>query len=88
MHDTVILDLPELVALPPPGSVNVRLGPPVEGPGGRWIPCVSETRDGAFLSSLFEVGPARRQVCAGDSRTCCADEALCHAIELAKIAAA
>lgn len=76
-----------LVAGPPPGSVNVRVGQSVEGPGGRWIPCVTEIPDGQYYSGLFQVGPGRRQVCAG-SPFPCADRALSHARELACSAAA
>ncbi len=76
------------VSAPPPGSVNVMFGKSIEGPGGRWVPCVTQVGDGLFCSSLFEVGPGRRQVCAATSRFRCADEALQSAIELASTAAA
>lgn len=76
------------VSAPPPGSVNVRFGKSIEGPGGRWVPCATQVSDGLFCSSLFEVGPGRRQVCASTSRFRCPDEALRSAIELASTAAA
>ena len=76
------------VSAPPPGSVNVKFGKSVEGPGGRWVPCATRIADGLYCSSLFEVGPGRRQVCAANSRFHCADDALLSAIELASTAAA
>lgn len=76
------------VTAPPPGSVNVKFGRSIEGPGGRWVPCVTQIADGVYCSSLFEVGPGRRQVCAANSKFRCADEALLSAIELASTAAA
>ena len=76
------------VSAPPPGSVNVMFGKSIEGPGGRWVPCVTQVADGLFCSSLFEVGPGRPQVCAAASPFDCADEALRSAIELASMAAA
>lgn len=75
------------VISPPPGSVNVRVGKTVEGPGGRWIPCATEIADGVYYSGLFQVGPGRRQVCA-DLPLPSAEEALSRAIELASTAAA
>ncbi len=72
---------------PPPGSVNVRVGKSVEGPGGRWVPCATEISAGLFYSGLFQVGPGRRQVCA-DRPFDCADLALSYATELASSAAA
>ena len=76
-----------LVSGPPPGSVNVRVGQSVEGPGGRWVPCATEIAEGLYYSGLFEVGPGRRQVCA-DLPFPCADRALSYAAELASSAAA
>ena len=76
------------VSNPPPGSVNVLIGQSVAGPGGTWIPCVTETEGGVYLSCTFEVGPGRRQVCAADLPERSADEALSRAIELAETAAA
>ncbi|EIE49409.1 hypothetical protein AL036_09265 [Salipiger aestuarii] len=76
------------VSCPPPGSVNVRIGNPVEGPGGRWIPCASAIAGGSYLSCVYEVGPGRRQVCSALPPTRCAEEALCQAVELAATAAA
>lgn len=82
-----LLDLLDIVSAPPPGSVNVRVGPSVEGPGGRWVPCVSRA-SGVYYSSLFQVGPGRRQVCAAGAPFRSADDALRSAIELACSAAA
>jgi hypothetical protein len=76
-----------MVSSPPPGSVNVRIGKTVEGPGGRWVPCATRIAGGVYYSSLFEVGPGRRQVCS-DFPLPTADEALSRAIELASTAAA
>lgn len=76
------------VSCPPAGSVNVRIGNAVEGPGGRWIPCASSIADGAYVSCVYEVGPGRRQVCAASHPIYCADEAFSRAIELAATAAA
>lgn len=77
-----------LVSCPPPGSVNIRIGNAIEGPGGRWVPCASAIADGAYVSCVYEVGPGCRQVCAANRPTFCADEALSCAIELATTAAA
>lgn len=88
MSITTLGSLSTLFSGPPPGSVNVRLGKPVIGPGGKWIPCVTEVTGGAYLSGLFEVGPGRRQVCAADRPTDNVEEALSIAIELAMAAAA
>lgn len=76
-----------IVSCPPKGSVNVRIGNLVEGPGGRWIPCASITKEGAYLSCVYEVGPGRRQVCAANIPSACVDEALSYATELAATAA-
>jgi hypothetical protein len=73
---------------PPPGSINVRLGKKVEGPGGKWIPCATKVADGSYYSGLFQVGPGQRQVCAASLPLHCPDEALSRAIELASSAAA
>jgi hypothetical protein len=83
-----LLNPSAMVSSPPPGSVNVRVGRTVEGPGGKWVPCATEIAGGVYYSSLFEVGPGRRQVCAADLALPCADEALSRAIELASSAAA
>lgn len=77
-----------LVSSPPPGSVNVRIGNPVEGPGGRWIPCASAIAAGEYVSCVYEVGPGRRQVCSAIPPMPCVEEALSRAIELASTAAA
>jgi hypothetical protein len=84
----ILFDVSVLMSSPPPGTVNVRIGEAVEGPGGRWIPCASAIADGAFVSCVYEVGPGRRQVCAATNTTYCADEALSRAMELAATAAA
>ena len=88
MNFTSLIDRSRMLSSPPPGSVNVRVGKTVEGPGGRWIPCATEIAGGMYYSSLFEVGPGRRQVCAANLPLPCADEALSRAIELASSAAA
>ena len=77
-----------MVSSPPPGSVNVRVGETIKGPGGKWVPCATEIAGGVYCSGLFEVGHGRRQVCATDLQLPCADEALSRAIELACSAAA
>ncbi|MEM9583021.1 MAG: hypothetical protein AAGA08_07875 [Pseudomonadota bacterium] len=77
-----------LICSPPPGAVNVSIGKPIDGPGGRWVPCACALADGAFVSCLYEVGAGRRQVCAANTTTYCVEEALSQAIELAEMAAA
>lgn len=84
----MIFDESILVACPPPGALNVRIGKAVEGPGGRWVPCASAIATGAYVSCVYEVGPGRKQVCMANRPTYCAEEALSRAIELAVIAAA
>ena len=83
-----VLDKSVLVSVPPPGSVNVRVGKAVEGPGGRWVPCASSIADGAYLPGVYEVGPGRRQVCAAAEPMSCEEEAFSRAMELAATAAA
>ncbi len=83
-----LFDVSALVSSPPPGSVNVRVGKSVEGPGGKWVPCATEVSVGVYCSGLFEVGPGRRQVCASGAPMGSADEAFMHALELASVAAA
>lgn len=83
-----LFDQSVLVSSPPSGSVNVRIGDAIEGPGGRWIPCASAIAGGAYVSCVYEVGPGRRQVCANIRPTYCADEALSLATQLAATAAA
>lgn len=82
-----LFDKSIIVFGPPPGSVNVRIGNAVRGPGGRWIPCASALASGAYVSCVYEVGPGRRQVCASTLPTYCVDEALARAVELAVVAA-
>lgn len=77
-----------MFAAPPAGARNVRLGPHIEGPGGKWIPCAVAIAPGTYVSGVFQIGPGRRQVCATDRFTGCADEALAWAVELAETAAA
>lgn len=88
MNISKLFEVSEGVSRLPPGAVNVCLGNAVEGPGGRWIPCASAIADDTYVSCIFEVGPGRRQVCAGHGPTNCATEALTQAIDLAIIAAA
>lgn len=88
MTISTLLDPSVIVSSPPPGSINVRVGKSVEGPGGRWVPCATEISGGVFCSGVFEVGPGRRQVCAANIQLHSADEALSRAIELACSAAA
>ena len=57
MNLAKLLDPSVMVSSPPPGSVNVRIGRTVEGPGGKWVPCATEISGGVFFSGLFEVGP-------------------------------
>lgn len=83
-----LFDKTVLVSCTPSGTVNVRMGNPIQGPGGRWIPCASAISDGVYVSCLFEVGPGRRQVCAVNDPTNDIDEALSRAMELARTAAA
>lgn len=72
----------------PPGAVNVRVGPAVEGPGGRWVPCASAVAEGAYLACVYEVGPGRRQVCGAGLPAPSEEEAMSRAIELAATASA
>jgi len=83
-----LLDTSATLCGPPPGSINVLVGTGVEGPGGRWIPCATAVPSGTYLSSIFEVGPGRKQVCASMTPMRSADEALSRAIALAATAAA
>jgi len=83
-----LFDKTVLISGAPSGTVNVRIGTPVQGPGGRWIPCASAIADQAYVSCIFEVGPGRRQVCAVNDPTNNVDEALSRAMELARTAAA
>ena len=88
MNLAALLDTSVTVSSPPPGSVNVRVGKTIEGPGGTWVPCATKIAGGVYYSGLFQVGSGRRQVCAADKALACADEALSRAIELASTAAA
>lgn len=82
------LDPSVLATSPPPGSINVLVGKAIEGPGGTWVPCVTEVADGTYYSGLFQVGPGQHQVCAADRALPCANMALARAVELAASAAA
>lgn len=88
MNLNTLFDKSVLVTSLPPGSVNVRIGNAVEGPGGRWIPCAAAIATGGYVSSVFEIGSGRRQVCSTAKPVRCPDEALFGAIELAGTAAA
>ena len=88
MHLSKVLDPSSMLSSPPPGSVNVRVGRTVDGPGGQWVPCATRIAGGVFYSSLFQVGPGRRQVCASGVPLPCPDEALSRAIQMAATAAA
>lgn len=88
MSLTALFDLSLRVSCPPQGAVNVRLGQPVEGPGGRWVPCATAVEAGVYVASIYQVGPGRRQVCATNQRTNCATEALSYATSLAWTASA
>ena len=85
---TTLFDLSTKTTSPPPGSKNVRRGQVVEGPGGTWVPCVTQVADGVYYSGLFKVADGQRQVCAYDVAMPCADMALLRAIRLAASAAA
>lgn len=88
MNVAELLHLTSTVTSPPPGAINVRIGKTVVGPGGKWVPCATQIPGGVYCSSVFEVGPGRRQVCAANTPTTCADEALSKAIAMACSAAA
>lgn len=77
-----------LLTSPPPGATNVKNGKPVQGLGGRWIPCATAISDGVFVPGLFQVGPGCRQVCLISREVRCIDKALSLAVSLAKTAAA
>lgn len=76
------------VSCPPPGSVNVRVGTAVEGPGGRWVPCASQVANGEYMACVYEVGPGRKQVCVDADPTHSIEEALSRAVEVAACVAA
>lgn len=82
------LDAPVSVGRPPAGAVNVCRGAPVEGPGGRWVPCVSAVEHRKFLPGVFQVGPGRHQVCAEAHPFDSVADALSLAVILAETAAA
>jgi hypothetical protein len=88
MNFATMHDSPLLLSGPPAGSVNVRTGKPVEGPGGRWVPCATASFNGMYIAGLFEVGPGCKQVCAASRPMHCVDEALALAIQLAATASA
>ena len=75
------------LASPPPGSVNVRIGDSIVGPGGTWIPCA--TKFGRrFFAGLFQVGPGQHQVCETSQTFENEADAFLCAVELATSAAA
>jgi hypothetical protein len=76
------------LSAPPAGSINILRGDAVTGPGGRWIPCATLTPSGTYVSGLFQVAPGSRQLCANHGRSVTADEALSHAVKMARSAAA
>lgn len=76
------------ISFPPSGAVNALKGTPVEGPGGRWVPCATALESGAFIACLYEVGAGRRQVCGDATPRASETEALTRAVDLAVIAAA
>jgi hypothetical protein len=88
MFIDTLFDNTTLLSGPPSGTVNVRVGRPVEGPNGKWIPCASEVADDTYVSCIFPVGPGCRQVCAVNEPTTDIDKALSRATELARTAAA
>jgi len=88
MELEAIFDTAVSVSAPPPGAVNVRIGHPIEGPGGRWIPCATALTDQSYVPCVFEVGVGRKQVCAPHSTMMSVDAALTLAVELAETAAA
>ncbi|MEM9843957.1 MAG: hypothetical protein AAF965_04100 [Pseudomonadota bacterium] len=67
--------------------MNVRVGHVVEGPGGRWVPCVTQVGEGVYYPGLFQVGPGQHQVCATDQALPCIETAFRRAVELASSAA-
>ena len=83
-----LLETTTTLSTPPAGSVNVRVGRAVEGPGGRWIPCATQVAGGRFVPGLFQVGPGRSQVCRFDRDLPSPEAAFSEAIELAACAAA
>lgn len=83
-----LLDPTMMVSSPPPGSVNVKVGSAIEGPGGRWIPCATRVKDGIYLSGMFQVGPGQRQVCFSNDPRHCPEDALSQAVQHASLAAA
>ena len=52
-----LLDPTLMVSGPPPGSVNVRIGKSVEGPGGKWVPCATEIPESRLGSAFGAMGP-------------------------------
>ncbi|MEM9909862.1 MAG: hypothetical protein AAF922_03665 [Pseudomonadota bacterium] len=76
------------ISYPPSGAVNTLTGTPVNGPGGRWVPCATVLKGGAYVACLYEVGAGRRQVCGDVTPRASEQEALMRATDLAAIAAA
>lgn len=88
MNTSTLINSSVVVSSPPAGSRNIQIGTAVAGPGGRWVPCVSATDEGIFLSCIYEVGPGRNQVCLANRLSDSVEDAHIFAYELAKIAAA
>ncbi len=82
-----MFDYPNHLSSPPPGAVNVDRGRPVEGPGGRWVPCATQVSSKSYVPGIFQVGIGMKQVCATDASFTCPGEALTHAEALARFAA-
>lgn len=72
---------------PPAGAVNVLRGDPIEGPGGRWVPCATKIGGGLYCASLFKVGAGQKQVCAISETTRYPQDALIRARDFAALAA-
>lgn len=87
MNATLLFQLAIGDLSPPLGSKNITLGCAIEGPGGRWIPCVTETPSGDLLAGLFQVGKGRKQVCLRLPMSS-SEEAFNRAVNLASEAAA
>jgi hypothetical protein len=88
MRVATLIEASVLLSCPPHGSVIVRREKPVEGPGGRWVPCVTTATGELYLAGLFQVGPGCKHVCAVDRPMPDLDDALVLATKLAASAAA
>jgi len=75
------------LSCPPPGSINVKVGNLIIGPGGSWVPCA--TRAGKlYLAGLFQIGPGQRQVCEVRQTFANESDAFFKAVKMATSAAA